>query len=87
VQGRRHATWFEQHFPDDELSEFAVKVGEGLVFATCSVRTWLMVLITCLATLLCSPGATEKGGTRGNGVGRVMMYERCEGQGQGDREM
>jgi hypothetical protein len=62
AQGRRQASWFEQHFPDDELSAFATKVGEGLVFALCSVRAWLMVFITCLATLLCSPGATENRG-------------------------
>jgi hypothetical protein len=84
AQGRRHATWFEQHFPEDELTEFAARIGEGLLFALCSIRAWLMIFITCVATLLCSPGATDNEGKRGQRCweGDSVREERGRGRGE-----
>lgn len=56
IQARRQPTWNEQHFPTVELPKFLEKFVDGLVFALLSVRAWLMVTVTCLMTLLCSPG-------------------------------
>ena len=55
IAARRQPTWAEQHFPTVELPKFLEKFLDGLIFALCSLRAWLMILFTCGATLLCSP--------------------------------
>jgi hypothetical protein len=39
-----------------QLPNFVKHLEEGLLFALISVRTWIMLVATVVATLLCSPG-------------------------------
>ena len=55
ISARQQPTWAEQHFPAVELPKFFEKFLDGLIFAVCSIRAWFMMLLTCVATLLCSP--------------------------------
>ena len=55
VENREEASFWEQHFPSDELSTYAAHIYEGFIFALCSIRLWIMIFLTCLATVLCAP--------------------------------
>jgi len=46
----------QPNFESTQLPKFGMKFVDGLVFSLFSVRCWMMVFLTVLSTLLCSPG-------------------------------
>ena len=55
IEGREESSFWEQQFPSDEISTYAAHIYEGCIFALCSIRLWIMIFLTCLATVLCTP--------------------------------